>query len=141
MFRHSLRVRLLLPVLARVLVVVVIVTIVLSTIEANRVKADATSAICRQSVAPQSLFSVTRSIMLDRVNSSMRLLRQQSDAIGQAAAGPAIIVSGHQANDLLFGGKPQANTFQLVDGLTSTMAGTATIFRARGPALCAYRPT
>ncbi len=132
MFRHSLRVRLLLPVLALVFVVVVIVTIVLSTIEANRVKADGTSAISRQSVALQSLFSVTRSIMLDRVNSSMRLLRQQSDAIGQAAVGPAVIVSGHQANDLLFGGKPQANTFQLVDGLTSTMAGTATIFSRSG---------
>jgi methyl-accepting chemotaxis protein len=35
MFRHSLRVRLLLPVLALVLVVVVVVTLVLSTVEAN----------------------------------------------------------------------------------------------------------
>ena len=132
MFRHSLRVRLLLPVLALVLIVVVVVTVVLSTVEANRVKAEATSSIDRQSTALQSLFSVTRSIMLDRVNSSMRLLRQQSDALGAAAVGPVISVSGQQANDLLFGGKPQGNSFELVDGLTSTMGGTATIFSRSG---------
>jgi methyl-accepting chemotaxis protein len=132
MFRHSLRVRLLLPVLALVLVVVVVVTLVLSTVEANRVRAEATSSIDRQSIALQSLFSVTRSIMLDRVNSAMRLLRQQSDALGTAAVGPTISVQGQPASDLLFGGKPQGNAFELVDGLTATTGGTATIFSRSG---------
>jgi methyl-accepting chemotaxis protein len=132
MFRHSLRVRLLLPVLALVLVVVILVTLVLSTVEANRVRAEATSSIDRQSIALQSLFSVTRSIMLDRVNSAMRLLRQQSDTLGPAAVGPSISVQGQPASDLLFGDKPQGNAFGLVDGLTATTGGTATIFSRSG---------
>jgi methyl-accepting chemotaxis protein len=132
MLRHSLRVRLLLPVLALVLVVVVVVTLVLATVEANRVKADAAMSIDRQSTALQSLFAVTRSIMLDRVDSSMRLLRQQGDALGAANVGAPMSIAGHQVNDLRFGNTSQANTFALVDGVTSTMGGTATIFSRTG---------
>ena len=95
MLRHSLRVRLLLPVLALALAVVVALTFILATVEANRVRADATASIERQSSALQSLFSVTRSIMLDRVHNAMRLLRQQGDALGPASVGPQIDVPGH----------------------------------------------
>ncbi len=132
MLRHSLRVRLLLPVLALVIVVVVVVTLVLATVEADRVKADTATSIDRQSVALQSLFSVTRSIMLDRVHSSKALLRERSDAMGQAAIGPSITVAGHPVNDLVFGSKPQGNAFDLVDGVTKTMGGTATLFSRAG---------
>ena len=85
MLRHSLRVRLLLPVLALVLAVVVAATLVLATTEASRVRAEASTAIDRQTSALQSLFSVTRSIMLERVHNAMRLLRKEGDAIGQAS--------------------------------------------------------
>jgi methyl-accepting chemotaxis protein len=132
MLRHSLRVRLLLPVLALVLAVVVVVALVLATVEANRVKADAAASIKSQTTALQSLLAVTRSIMLDRVHSSMQLLRQESDVLGTPSAGPEITVSGRQANELLFGNKPQSNTFQLVDSVTSTMEGTATLFSSAG---------
>ncbi|GLQ46138.1 methyl-accepting chemotaxis protein [Dyella lipolytica] len=128
MLRHSLRVRLLLPVLALVLAVVVVVALVLATIEANRVKADAAASIKSQTSSLQSLLAVTRSIMLDSVHSSMRLLRQESDVLGTPSAGSEITVSGRHANELLLGNKPQSNTFQLVDSVTSTMGGTATLF-------------
>jgi methyl-accepting chemotaxis protein len=132
MLRHSLRVRLLLPVLALVVVVVILVAVVLAMMEASRVKNEATASIKGQTTALQSLFAVTRSVMLDRVQSSMRLLRQESDALGSPSAGPQITVSGHQVNDLLFGNKPQGNNFQLVDGVTTTMDGTATLFSSSG---------
>lgn len=132
MLGHSLRVRLLLPVLALVLVVVVAVTLVLATLEANRVKADAARSIERQSAALQSLFAVTRSIMLERVHSSMLLLRQQSDAVGEPGTGPTIALAGRPVNDLLFGSRPQGNSFGLVDGVTATMGGTATLFSRAG---------
>lgn len=51
MLRHSLRVRLLLPVLALVLVVVVALTVILAITEANRVKSETADAIERQSVS------------------------------------------------------------------------------------------
>lgn len=64
MLRHSLRVPLLLP----VLVMVVALTVILAITEANRVKFEAGDSIERQSVSLQTLFSVTRAMMLDRVN-------------------------------------------------------------------------
>ncbi len=75
MLRHSLRVRLLLPVLALVLLATVAVTVVLATVEAGRVRRDATIAMDRETGALQSLLAVTRTVMLDRVHDGMRLLR------------------------------------------------------------------
>ncbi|WP_243042867.1 Cache 3/Cache 2 fusion domain-containing protein [Dyella sedimenti] len=132
MFRHSLRVRLLLPVLALVFVVVVVVAVVLAVVEANRVRAEADASIRSQTTALQSLFAVTRSIMLDRVHDSMRLLRQQSDALGTPDTGPEITVAGRSVADLRFGNTSQSNDFRLVDGVTATMEGTATIFSSEG---------
>lgn len=132
MFRHSLRVRLLLPVLALVFVSVIVVALVLATVEADRVRADAEASIRSQTSALQSLFAVTRSVMLDRVRGAMRLLRQQSDALGVPATGPQITVGGRQVDDLLFGNTPQGNSFQLVDSVTATVEGTATLFASAG---------
>jgi len=132
MLRNSLRMRLLVPVLALVLVVVVVVTVALATLEASRVRAEATEAIAQQSSALRSLFAVTRSIMLERTQNSMRLLRQQGEAMGVASPGPLISVPGRQANDMLFGKKPQGNLFELVDGVTAIMDGTATLFSRTG---------
>jgi methyl-accepting chemotaxis protein len=62
----------------------------------------------------------------------MRLLRQESDTLGSPSAGAEIIVSGRRTNDLLFGNKPQGNTFQVVDSVTATMDGTASLFSSSG---------
>lgn len=134
MLRHSLRVRLLLPVLALVLAVIVVATLVLATTEASRVRAEAATAIDRQTSALQSLFSVTRSVMLERVHNAMRLLRKEGDAIGQASVGGQITVPGHDGpvNDLVLGKTPQGNRFELVDSVTATMDGTATLFSRTG---------
>ncbi|PNS07890.1 Cache 3/Cache 2 fusion domain-containing protein [Solilutibacter silvestris] len=130
--RDSLRVRLLLPVLALVLVVVIVLTIVLAVTQANRVRTNANESIERQTSALQSLFAVTRSIMLDRVHSSMRLLQRDGGKLGPVSVGPQITVGGRPANDLLFGGQPQGNNFALVDSVTAIDEGTATIFARTG---------
>lgn len=132
MLRNSLRMRLLVPVLALVLVVVVVLALILATVQAERVRGDVNDAITHQSRALQSLLSVTRSIMLERVQNSMRLLRAHGEGLGIAKLGPVISVPGRQANDLLLGGKAQGNTFDLVDGVTSIMDGTATLFARSG---------
>ncbi|MBT2746708.1 MULTISPECIES: Cache 3/Cache 2 fusion domain-containing protein [unclassified Lysobacter] len=132
MLRHSLRVRLLLPVLALVLVVVAALTIILAITEANRVRANAGRVIDGQTVALQSLFAVTRSVMLDRVHGSMRLLRHEAERVGTTSVGPQIRIDGRLTNDLFFGGVPQANNYTLVDSVTSIAEGTATIFSRAG---------
>lgn len=132
MLKNSLRVRLLLPVLALALAAVTATAILLAWIETDRVENEARVSIDNQVSALQSLFAVTHAIMLDRVHSSIRLLRQESDHFGTPAAGQPITVGGHQANDLLFGNTPQGNNFQMVDDVTSIMDGTATLFSATG---------
>ena len=132
MFQRSLRVRLLLPVLALVLIAVIASTFVLATTEASRIRDDADASISRQTTALQSLLAVTRSIMLDQVKSSMRLLRAESDRLGNPSVGSVVDVSGHQVNDLQFGSTRQANHFDLVDQVTQIAGGTATIFSRAG---------
>jgi methyl-accepting chemotaxis protein len=132
LLRNSLGIRLLVPVLMLVLAVAATATLLLATLEANRVRSEATTSIERQSRSLQSLFAVTLSIMRERVQSSMRLLRQQGKTVGVASVGPQISVSGRQVNDLLLGNKPQGNRFDLVDGVTSIMDGTATLFSRSG---------
>lgn len=132
MISHSLRVRLLLPILALVLIVVVALTAVLAMVEANRVRTNADQFIERRTSALQSLFAVTHSIMLERVQGSMRLLRHEADRVGHPSAGPQTRVDTRSTNDLLLGGTPQANNFALVDTVTSIAQGTATIFSRSG---------
>ncbi|HEU4670051.1 MAG TPA: Cache 3/Cache 2 fusion domain-containing protein [Dyella sp.] len=134
MLRHSLRVRLLLPVLALVLLATVAVTVVLATVEAGRVRRQATTAIERETGALQSLLAVTRTIMLDRVHDGMRLMRRQGDALGAPRLGGPIDLPGRSgpANELLLGTTPQGDRFALVDGVTAVMGGTATIFSRSG---------
>jgi methyl-accepting chemotaxis protein len=132
MFKDSLRARLLWPVLALGLVAVIATAITLAWLEANRVRADARASIDSQATSLQSLFGVTHAIMLDRVRSSMRLLREESDQLGAPSAGAPITAGNREVNDLLFGGRPQGNLFQLVDHVTSIMDGTATLFSSVG---------
>lgn len=132
MFKDSLRARLLLPVLALGLAAVIATAAALAFIEANRVRTEAQASIDSQTTGLKSLFGVTHSIMLERVHSAMRLLRQEGEEQGAPSPGQPISVGSREANDLMLGGKPQGNSFQLVDNVTSIMGGTATLFSTTG---------
>ncbi|GLQ94958.1 Cache 3/Cache 2 fusion domain-containing protein [Dyella acidisoli] len=132
MFKDSLRARLLLPVLALGLAAVIATAAALAFIEANRVRTEAQASIDSQTTGLKSLFGVTHSIMLERVHSAMRLLRQEGEEQGAPSPGQPISVGSREANDLVLGGKPQGNSFQLVDNVTSIMGGTATLFSTTG---------
>lgn len=129
---HSLRVRLLLPVLALVLVFVVALTIALAMNQASHVREDAAQSIDRRTYALQSLFAVTRSVMLDRTRDAMRLLRSEGRRLGPPSVGGRVVVGGRNSNDLVLGGVSQANNFALVDGVTALAEGTATLFARDG---------
>ncbi|SMQ95483.1 Cache 3/Cache 2 fusion domain-containing protein [Xanthomonas fragariae] len=132
MLRHSVRMRLLLPVMALVLAVAMALTAILAITEAYRVKFEASGLIERQSASLQTLFAVTRSMMLDRVNSSMRQLRKEASAQGVASVGSQVRVADRYANDLLLGQKAQANVFGMLDDITAIHEGTATLFSLTG---------
>lgn len=121
MLRHSLRVRLLLPVLALGLTVMSGLTVILAVTEARRIESETAAVIRRTSVLTQTMFSLTREMLLDRVGASMHNLRRQVDELGPASQGNQVRVGRRTANDILLGQKSQANVFGLVDAATSSL--------------------
>ncbi|PPV10655.1 HAMP domain-containing protein [Xanthomonas axonopodis pv. vasculorum] len=135
------RVRLLLPVLALGLIVMSGLAVILAVTEAKRIESETEASIRRTSVLTQTMFSLTREMLLDRVEASMHNLRKQVDELGPASQGNQVRVGRRTANDILLGQKSQANTFGLVDAATSSLVdngasiskqGNATIFSRVG---------
>lgn len=79
-----------------------------------------------------NILEVTDAIMLERVKSSMALLKQKGSELGLPSQGGLVSVKDTQARQLLLGDREQANNFTLVDGLTEVMGGTATLFSKTG---------
>jgi methyl-accepting chemotaxis protein len=79
-----------------------------------------------------NILTVTDAIMLERVKSSMALLKQRGALLGTPSQSSRVTVKATQANELMLGTEPQANNFALVDGLTDVMGGTATLFSKTG---------
>ncbi|GFD74102.1 Cache 3/Cache 2 fusion domain-containing protein [Alteromonas marina] len=79
-----------------------------------------------------NILTVTDAIMLERVKSSMALLKQRGDALGVPNQTDYVTVKDTQALQIRLGTSAQANSFDLVDGLTNVMGGTATIFSKTG---------
>ncbi|WP_166424859.1 Cache 3/Cache 2 fusion domain-containing protein [Paraglaciecola sp. 20A4] len=79
-----------------------------------------------------SILTVLNSIMRDRVENSMALLKQRAFKLGPPQLGSSVMVNGVDVPELLLGQSPQANNYTLVDGVTSIMSGTATIFVKSG---------
>ena len=79
-----------------------------------------------------NILTVTDSIVLERVKSSMSLLKQRGEALGIPRHGDIVTVKATPAQQLFLGSQAQANDFSLVDGLTDVMGGTATLFSKTG---------
>ncbi|MFC3116660.1 Cache 3/Cache 2 fusion domain-containing protein [Cellvibrio fontiphilus] len=78
------------------------------------------------------LLTLTDTMMMERVRSSMRLLREFGAELGEPQVGERIRVNDRETNNLLLGETPVANQFDLVDRVANIMGGTATIFARDG---------
>lgn len=78
------------------------------------------------------LLTLTDTMMMERVRSSMRLLREFGTELGEPQLGERIRVNDRETNNVLLGETPVANQFDLVDRVTTIMGGTATIFARDG---------
>ncbi|USH04261.1 methyl-accepting chemotaxis protein [Grimontia kaedaensis] len=78
------------------------------------------------------LMDTTHSLIMERVGASMALLKKEGQELGSPRLGERTTVSNRQALNLYLGDNPQANNFELVDRITSTMGGTATLFAKDG---------
>jgi len=106
----------------------IVIAVPVSWIECEALKAQASTDIDVKVTSSLRLLNVTHSLMQKRVSSSISLLKQHGEALGPATVGPQVEVNGRQTYDLLLGGQSQANRFELVDGVTALMGGTATLF-------------
>ncbi|WP_136485685.1 Cache 3/Cache 2 fusion domain-containing protein [Vibrio sp. H11] len=78
------------------------------------------------------LLNTTNDIMMQRVESSMKLLKERSKLLGPAQLQGQEAVAGQNAPALYFGDTKQSNNYDLVDRLTGIMGGTATLFARSG---------
>ena len=116
-------------VIALLALVIAIITVV--TTSSNVVKQIETQ---KQNTADRlvNILTVTDAIVLERVKSSMSLLKQRGEALGVPSHGGVVTVKDTPAQQLFLGSQAQANDFSLVDGLTDVMGGTATLFSKTG---------
>ncbi len=96
-----------------------------TTIDAVRNKAETQQKTAVQDIS--SLMDTTNDLMLQRVKGSMKLLQERSWALGMADIDDNEVNSLNTTN-LYFGFVDQTNNHELVDRLTETVGGTATIF-------------
>lgn len=78
------------------------------------------------------LLEVTDSIMTERVKSSMALLIERVQQQGTPEQGFPTQLNDQQVPQLWLGDQAQVGRFDLVDGVTRIMGGTATLFSRRG---------
>lgn len=74
------------------------------------------------------LLEMTQSLVSERVNSSMQLLKQSSLARGEPAINGVVNLNKKAVPNLMFGRETQTGQVGLVDGVTSIENGTATLF-------------
>ena len=78
------------------------------------------------------ILTATEMAVGDEVKASMKLLMQRGKALGPIHKGANSQVGVITVPNLIFGSSPQANHYELVDGVTEIMGGTATIFAKSG---------
>ncbi|WP_283151149.1 methyl-accepting chemotaxis protein [Silvimonas soli] len=129
---HSLQGRVATAVAAILLPVILGGALLFALNESDRVhqQTDAQAEQAAQNAVDQ--LQLTNDQMQARVQASMKLLKSRGIATGVPAAGPAVAVKDKQVPELLLGTQPQANHFELVDGLFDIMGGTATLFSRSG---------
>lgn len=118
---------------ASVILMFVVILAVYSGIDsANKIQNNIKGQISQQQSHIYDVLNTTDTIMASRVQNSMRLLQKLGNELGQARLEGSVDVNGVTANNVYLGDKAQGNNFDLVDGLTKIMDGTATIFSKTG---------
>lgn len=128
----TLRKRFAVYVSALIVLTVLTGTVFFSFIETARIKEEIMGRSKQQIATTLQVLSVTDALVSEQVKSSMRLLIERGQSLGQASLGEGVTVKDKTVPNLLFGHQPQAMDYQLVDGVTKIAGGTATLFVKSG---------
>lgn len=132
MFKNSLQARFIVPVSAFIVLVVLGCAWFLASLSATRINDNLTQETERHMREAAQILNVTDALIGEQTRSAMRLLIERGKAQGNASLGPLTQIRDKQVPNLLLGGQPQANQFDLVDGVVKLMGGTATLFVRQG---------
>ena len=132
MFSRSLQAKFVLPVSVLVVLTTLVLVAVISISNSRSIEQSARDEMQEKLANVGRILAVTDAIMMERVKGSMKLLMERGGSIGTPHPGETVDVNGKMVPDLIFGGQAQANRFDLVDGVTSSQGGTATLFSKAG---------
>ena len=113
---------------ALMMVLAAIATAWFVSIESHNVKMQARESAAEKTRQSIGMLSVIDAIMAERVKNSMNVLKKRGLQLGTPAKGEPTQVAGRDVPQLLLGEQEQSNRYELVDGLTADMGGTATLF-------------
>ncbi len=118
---------------ASVIALMAIVMAIISAMDsASETQKQIETEIEKQTSHIIDVLDTTDAIMAERVQNSMRLLQKLGAELGTPKHEGEVVVNEVSANNIVFGNSPIGNNFELVDGLTTIMDGTATIFSKTG---------
>lgn len=132
MLKNSLQIRFIVPVSVLVIVLILGGAVAFSMKESRRIESEISQQAQQKSHSVMEMLVVTDDLMMHQVHSAMNVFMERGRALGVPTLGPLIKVKDKLVPNILLGGKPQANQFELVDGLTGAMQGTATLFVKQG---------
>ncbi|HEY6895878.1 MAG TPA: Cache 3/Cache 2 fusion domain-containing protein [Rhodocyclaceae bacterium] len=129
---RSLQAKFILPVSGLIAVTMLLLVAAVSVSRSRSIEQGAQNEIEEKRATVRRMLTITDAIMMERVKGSMKLLMERGQGLGAARQGGEVTVGEKQVPELLLGSQAQANHFELVDAVTATQGGTATLFSKAG---------
>ncbi|MDE2599431.1 MAG: Cache 3/Cache 2 fusion domain-containing protein [Rhodocyclaceae bacterium] len=128
----SLQARFIVPVSVFVIFVVLGGAVIFSSLENRRIEGEVSVAAKTNLQNVLQILGITDALVMEQTRGAMRLLIERGEALGTPSQGATVQVKDKSVPDLMLGSHPQANHFDLVDGLVKIAGGTATLFVKKG---------
>jgi HAMP domain-containing protein len=104
----------------------------LSNYYSNQIHESTQQLMTARAEQTMSTLTSTHSLMQDKVDVAMRILRSEGGNLGSPSLRGTTSVGDQTVPVLLLGGTPQVKAFDLVDRVKTLAGGTATLFVHRG---------
>ena len=101
-------------------------------VEANREMQSVYENAAKQAQTQVRMLTLTESLVGDKVNTAMRLLRDRAQLLGNPNINGSVRYGEESLPNLVLGNVAQINNFSLVDGVTAIAGGSATLFVKNG---------
>lgn len=101
-------------------------------VEANREMQSVYENAAKQAQTQVRMLTLTESLVGDKVNTAMRLLRDRAQLLGNPGINGSVRYGEESLPNLVLGNVAQINNFSLVDSVTAIAGGSATLFVKKG---------